>query len=185
MTILCGSTNRRWVFRKNSPRISNYGLVNEENKPYELLTTMFTGVHRDASRLRREGLARAGVATSESTPPASRLVRFLGKPIPEATDTASRHPDLRFERKDNEFLATNGVWEIRGRVGAGPLTTDIRHRGLPMGRFNGVVQQFVEQNQWVAVERLADVKAVVGSTAMTLDLIGRYGIDAARSTPIL
>ena len=180
MPFLLGYDYFMWVdepalgISEKFPEDSNYGLVNEENKPYELLTTMFTGVHRDASRLRREGLARAGVATSESTSPASRLVRFLGKPIPEATDTASRHPDLRFERKDNEFLATNGVWEIRGRVGAGPLTTDIRHRGLPMGRFNGVVQQFVEQNQWVAVERLADVKAVVGSTAMTLDLIGRY-----------
>ncbi len=156
------------------PEDSNYGLVNEENKPYELLTTMFTNVHRDAARLRREGLAKAGVATSESAPSPSRLAQFLAKTSAQAAGSPEPGSALHFERKGEDYLASNGVWEIRGRVGAGSLTTDIRHRGLPMGRFNGVVQEFVEQNQWVSVERLADVQAVVGRKAMTLDLIGRF-----------
>ncbi|MCX7818396.1 MAG: hypothetical protein N2652_04185 [Kiritimatiellae bacterium] len=35
------------------PEDSNYGLVNEENQPYQLLTSMFERLHRDAGVLRR------------------------------------------------------------------------------------------------------------------------------------
>jgi len=180
MPFLLGYDYFMWVdepalgISEKFPEDSNYGLVSEENKPYELLTTMFTGVHRDAARLRREGLAKAGVATSEPASPKSRLTHFLEKSSPKTLANTSTNPALRFERNGNDYLAANGVWEIRGRLGAGPLTTDIRHRGLAMGRFNGVVQEFAGQNQWVSVDRLVDVKSTVGQDAMTLDLVGRF-----------
>ena len=64
---------------KEFPEDSNYGLVNEDGRPYELLTKMFTQVHRDSSRLRREGLSRAGVTTTAPMATESPLVRFFAK----------------------------------------------------------------------------------------------------------
>jgi hypothetical protein len=152
------------------PEDSNYGLVNEDNQPYELLTAALTRVHQDSSRLRREGLSRAGVATREGPAPISPLVRFLQQPAAGTTP----HPAFRFERNGDEYFATNGPLEIRGQLGPGGLTREIRHRGLVLGRFNGMIQQFTGQNQWVDAERLVDVKATVGPQTLTLDLIGRY-----------
>lgn len=163
------------------PEDSNYGLVNEDGRPYELLTTAFTRVHEDAGRLRREGLSRAGVVTSDSTPPSSPLAQFFAKKLAVPVDGAKPHPSLRFERKGDDFVATNGPMEIRGRTGAGGLTSQVLHRGLAMGRFDGMIQQLAGQNEWVGVERLVDVQATVGPTAMTLDLIGRY--DAPPQSP--
>ena len=119
------------------PEDSNYGLVNEDGKPYELLTAAFAGVHRDAGRLRREGFACAGTATDDSSPAPSALASFLAKPVVSATGGATPHPAPRFERHGDAFLATNGPLEIRGRIDGGGLTDEVRHRGLVMGRFNG------------------------------------------------
>ena len=156
------------------PEDSNYGLVNEDNKPYELLTAMFTHVHEDASRLRREGLSRAGVATSEPAPVPSRVTAFFAKAPATVLDCGSPNRALYFRRKGEEFSASNGPWEILGRLGPGGLTSVIRYRGLAMGKFNGMVQQYATQSQWLSVDNLIDVKGVVGSAAMTVDLVGRY-----------
>ncbi len=40
------------------PENTNYGLVNEENEPYPEIVAALTDVHRNAARLRREGLAK-------------------------------------------------------------------------------------------------------------------------------
>jgi hypothetical protein len=156
------------------PEDSNYGLVNEDGKPYELLTTALARVHQDAGRLRREGPGRSGMAAGDLAPARSRLARFLERPLPSLANGAAPHPALRFERHGDEFIATNGPWDIRGKVGADGFTNQLRHRGLVMGQFNGMVQQFTDCDEWTNVERLISVQATVGPTAMTLDLVGRY-----------
>ncbi len=157
------------------PEDSNYGLVNEDNQPYALLTAGLSRVHQDSGRLRREGLSRAGVATGEGPAAPSQIVRFLQNP-PAAGTTS--HPAFRFQRKGEEFFVTNGPWEIRGAIGPGGLTREVRHRGLVLGRFNGMIHQFSGQNQWVDTERLVDVKATIGPETMTLELVGRYDAPA-------
>lgn len=160
------------------PEDSNYGLVNEDNQPYELLTAGLSRVHQDSGRLRREGLSRAGVATQAAPPGPSPLVRLLQQP---PANGGTPHPVFRFERKGEEFFAANGPLEIRGKIGPGGLTREVRHRGLVLGRFNGMIHEFTGQNQWVDAERLVDVKANLGSKVMSLDLVGRY--DAPPKSP--
>lgn len=158
------------------PEDSNYGLVNEDGVPYPLLTAALTSVHRDASRLRREGPRLASQA-GEQSPPPSPLRKFI-----EQTATGSQnqppHSSFRFQRQGEEFIAGNGPWEIRGKVGGQGLTNDVRHRGLRLGRYNAMVQQHAAQHQWLNVDRLIDVRATVGATAMSLDLVGRFDSPA-------
>jgi hypothetical protein len=163
------------------PEDSNYGLVNEDNKPYELLTAALTRVHQESGRLRREGPSRSGVVANPSPAALSPLARFLEKTPAQAAKGQAPHPALRFERKGEEFLATNGPLEIRGKVGVGGLTREVRHRGLVLGRFNGMIQQWTGQNQWVDVDRLANVQAKLGPRALAVDLVGRY--DAGPNSP--
>ena len=155
------------------PEDSNYGLVNEDGKPYDLLTTAFTRVHKDASRLHQ---SKQGLGDAESTEatPTSSLTKFLEAAVQPSAAGASQHPALRFERGNDKFTISNGPWEIRGRIGAGGLTHEVRHRGLAMGRFNGMVQQLGEQNDWIDVEKLSDVRMQVGPKGLVVDLTGRY-----------
>jgi hypothetical protein len=156
------------------PEDSNYGLVNEDGKPYELLTDAFTRVHREVGRLRREGLARAGVEVRDSRVVTSALAKFIERHRPALSPEAKPHIALRFDRQGDEFIATNGPLEIRGKIGGRGLTEEVRHNGLVMGQFSGMVHQYTEQNEWMDVERLAEVRAAVGPRAMSIDLVGRY-----------
>lgn len=159
------------------PEDSNYGLVNEDGKPYDLLTKAFTRVHKDASRIHRSNEGLIAAKTAEATPESSltKLLEAAGRPM--ATGTAT-NPALRFERGSDKFTVSNGPWEIRGQVGAGGLTHQVSHRGLAMGRFNGMVQQYGERNDWIDVEKLSDVRIQVGAEGLVVDLIGKYDAPA-------
>jgi hypothetical protein len=101
----------------------------------------------------------------------SQLAKFLER---AATPNATPHPALRYERQNDKFTIANGPWELQGQIGAGGLTHQVSHRGLAMGRFNGMVQQFSERNDWIDVEKLVDIQTKVGPQVMTVDLTGRY-----------
>ena len=158
------------------PEDSNYGLVNEDGKPYELLTAAFDrrtpgcrpAAARGAGRRRRGD--RRFVAR-----PFSCSHRFLPRPVASPASGATPHPVLRFERHGDAFLATNGPLEIRGknrrrgshRRGAAPRPCD-----GPVQRHGPTVRRAGTSGP--NVERLVDVQATVGPAAMTLDLVGRY-----------
>jgi hypothetical protein len=156
------------------PEDSNYGLVNEDGKPYELLTGMFTKLHQEASRLHQEGLSKAGVATTAPANPESAIARFLTEMQNLKAENQQAAPSLKFERHGADFVASNGVMEISGKIGGPSLVQQIRHRGLVVGKFDGMVQQFAGQNAWASVNRLTDARAVVGAKAMAVDLTGRF-----------
>jgi hypothetical protein len=156
------------------PEDSNYGLINEDGRPYERLTGAFAAVHQDSGRLHREGPSRAGIPTAEPPAKPSSLARFFERQHSAKQDPGKPHPSLRFERTGDAFVAGNGPLSIRGKIGGPGLTSEIAHRGMHMGTFNGMVQQCATRNEWIDAEQLADVQAVIGPAAMTLDLTGRY-----------
>ena len=161
---------------KSFPEDSNYGLVNEDGRPYEILTATFARVHQEAGRLRREGPSKAGVMMADDPPtlPLSAITCFLEKHAPSQAGGTVPAPSLRFDRKGDEFTAATGAFEFHGRIGDPSLVGEVRHRGLVLGQVNGTAVQYTNKEEWIDVERLVDVKPVVGAESMTLDLTGRY-----------
>ncbi len=132
----------------NFPEDSNYGLVNEDDQPYEMLTAMFTRLHREAVSIRR------GPPPAPRPPPAR-------SPIPSAADfIRSRSRELPPAPE-----ARNGVWLIS----AGPLvlTTDPRTTppwsaslsgdiGGPIGTVS-IIMELVDEKQrsrWIEASAL-------------------------------
>jgi len=69
---------------KKFPEDSNYGLVNEDGRPYPEITAMFARLHANAPRLRKEGFAGPPVTTplkpadsGGTEPPAVRIIAPL------------------------------------------------------------------------------------------------------------
>ena len=131
-------------------------------------------MHQDSGRLHREGPSRAGIPTADLPAKPSALAQFIERQHAAKQDPGKPHPSFRFEKKGDAFIAGNGAWAIHGKIGGAGLTSEITHRGMHMGTFNGMVQQCASRNEWIDVEQLAGVQAAIGATAMTLDLTGRY-----------
>jgi hypothetical protein len=81
------------------PEDSNYGLVNEDDQPYQLLVSMFTRVHAHAAQLRR-------------SPPPTPRPRPPPKPVPTAAEFVARHATGSAPRLD---LVPEG-WCMQTRV---------------------------------------------------------------------
>jgi hypothetical protein len=156
---------------KKFPEDSNYGLVNEDGKSYDLLTKMFTEVNRDAGRLRREGPTKSGVVIDEPDAKKSQTIADFVKRTVSISDKSAPNPAFRFERKGDAYLATNGVVELRGKIGGGAIADEIRSQGVSLGRLNGMIQQ---STGWLDINRLTSVEADIRSDAMILNVVGRF-----------
>ena len=231
------------------PENTNYGLVNEEGKPYDRLVSALSGVNRIAGQLRHEGLAKLHTKPAQATgapqgPPDTQLVLwnrtdealraalvwlptvaqrggtfevFEGKgwrsvpaqimPRPAGFCSAAvridgvkprqalflrgressvdpvPHSSLRFERNGEQYLVATDRFELRGRLGGPRFFEEVSHRGTALGGYNAMLHQCNTRNQWVDINRVADIQATIGPVCMTLDLVGHLDTESPEGDP--
>ena len=87
------------------------------------------------------------------------------------------HRKLSYARKGDRYSVETGAFSVSGTLGRSGLTNRVSHRGVALGRYNAMLQEWVGRNQWIDANRLVDVRAVAGPMCLTLDLVGRFEND--------
>ena len=153
------------------PENTNYGLIDEDAKAYEPLVAAFTKVHRDAGQLRHE----ATVADSSTVAPRPSEVEAPVAAIKRIRAiTRDAGSPVVFEREGDRYKVDAGGFVLEGRVGGNNLVDRVSWRGVVLGRYNAMMQQCNDHDQWVGVNRLVDVQAKKVPGGLAIDLIGRY-----------
>ena len=154
------------------PEDSNYGLVNEEGKPYEELTAMFRRVLSEAAALRTagpsEGLSRASRRSGPAAPsgplgPSSERERFFAEALRprngHVSGVAVLHPVGFRQDADGSWSLSNGLVRLSGRVGGRRLASEIAFADAgPVGSLGALLEW--DRNGrpvWTDISRLAAV----------------------------
>jgi hypothetical protein len=152
------------------PEDSNYGLVNEKNEPYDLLTRTFSRVNADAFRLHAGQLARS-TAIDELAATASATT-LPDEPLPVGVATK-----VTFKKTDGGFEVTNGPLKlVKGKTGGDALDR-IEFEGKLVGRFSPMIWQKTGRaaaNHWVSpdkIESIADSRLKDGSLVLDVVLV--------------
>ena len=150
---------------KKFPEDSNYGLVNEDGKPYKLITEMFTKLHKNASQLKQEGFSKIGPPVK--TPLKAKLVQGATQPSP-----------VRFTQDGDRYQVAAGKWKLEGKLGPGPFWSKVvlqDGQDVHLGWFNGMVEYKTSQPHWDEVNHVTKVTPVGDPNAPTaIDLVGQY-----------
>lgn len=162
------------------PENSNYGLINEESQPYELLVSMFGELHRQAGQLHEKGFsadeAKLQVKTRAPLHPDNFLRSFAGEG--ENGDgppggTAARKK-IVFQREGDAYTVDAGKFVFKGTLGGRSLVDQVMYDGAVLGSYNAMLQEYYKGNQWRDVNRLTDVRAAETAGGMQLELVGQY-----------
>lgn len=146
------------------PEDSNYGLVNEDGKPYAQITEMFTELHRNAARLKKEGFAQPPI----ETPLKAKKVTGTMKPEP-----------IQFLQDGDRYQVISGKWKLEGMLGEGPFWSNVAFgdgQDTRLGWFSGLVEHGTIRLNWDEVNRVIQVTPVVDpktNAMVAVDLVGR------------
>jgi hypothetical protein len=171
------------------PEDSNYGLINENGRPYAALTEMFAALHRDAAALR---LAPPRLAAARRAPPEpAALVTRLARTFPGAdatpaavagaTDAISPLPTAaRVEAGGGgAFSACNNRIALHaGGTGGRDMVARVALAdGRAVGRYNAMIRtrDAGGANRWTATRRVLRTECVAGpagSAVLTLTAAG-------------
>ena len=146
------------------PEDSNYGLVNEQDEPYALVTEAFARVNReiggrDVSTKRPQH----GRAVGASLPERSERERFFAKAgiAPAAAPgRASLSERPLFHREpDGAWSLSNGLVRLSGRMGGAFMADEVAFGGNPpAGRFRTLLQwSDGTRRLWTDADRVTDV----------------------------
>jgi len=159
------------------PENSNYGLVNEDCEPYEELVRTFALIHRRAESLCREGLA--GLPSLRTVAPRPDAATWLSS-LREAGQGDSS--GLHVTADGKRHVVKTKRFELRATEGGGMLTDQVVFDGVPLGRYNGMLQHWTgRRNAWTGVSRLAAVETSVDGGTLTVLLTGRGHGEAGAS----
>ncbi len=155
------------------PEDSNYGLINEDGKPYALLTSMFAALHREAGALRFQ---------PPPEPRARPSVRGAADPLALAAKAAppGAAPAV-FTRDGGTFRAANGRLVLSGATGDGPMLRAVTLDGAakPHGRYNALIHSAEDGGRDLWTEA-ATVTAVEGRVT---NGVAVFDITAAAARP--
>ncbi|MCG3179139.1 MAG: hypothetical protein BIFFINMI_01470 [Phycisphaerae bacterium] len=146
------------------PEDSNYGLVDEHNRPYDRLTRTFAGVNAEAFALHSGQLTQAsaiaGLAADAS--PATQP----DEPLPAGAKVTFRKIGAGFE-------ADSGRLRLVKNESDGDAIDRIELDGRPVGRFAPMIWQRTDGNHWVdpdRVDSVADSRLKDGSLVLEVVL---------------
>ena len=125
------------------PEDSNYGLINEDGKPYDLLTGMFAELHRDAAAWRLK--------------PAPKALRQPEKQIPSALAVAKKSAVKGasasvFKQDGAAFALENGVIKLAGKIAPGRMIQEVTDAktGAAFGMYNAMLHVMINgKNRWM------------------------------------
>ncbi len=152
------------------PENSNYGLINIDSVPYAELTKTFTALHHRAGEVRQEGLK----GLPRPAPPRNHGREIAGWLVNLKRPAPGRHPDLHIVEDGNRHIARTKRFEVKACVGSDMLTDLVTFDGVPLGRFNGMLQRWTARgNTWSGVRELTSVGISADANALTMVLTGR------------
>jgi len=161
------------------PENSNYGLIDEDGQPYAKLTTALRRVHGEAGRLR--GMPPVEPPPAVEVTPSCRsgkeIALAIGRTDGEGSLSEAPPPSLQWHRGGDVYRLETGTFTLSGTVGGSRLIESVEHRGVVLGWYNAMVQQWNREDWWVENNQLVDVQADVGPRCATLDLTGRYDVE--------
>jgi hypothetical protein len=148
------------------PEDSNYGLINEDGAPYELLTGMFAALHREAAALR-----------FKPTPPPREKRPPAVPPHPLAvarTGAAPGSAPAAWIREGGAFRAGNGRLTLAGGPGPGPMVRAVTPDGAStsIGSYNAMVHTVDEagRNLWVGAQTVKQIDGCVTGGVAVLEV---------------
>lgn len=130
------------------PEDSNYGLMNEDGKPYDLLTGMFTELHRDAAAWRFKPAPEALRKTREIPSAADVALKGVKKDAADVTST---------QNNKGEFTLENGIIKLTGKSGDGRMVQQVTDAktGAVFGEYNAMLHVSVNGNsRWMDAGRV-------------------------------
>ncbi|MBQ7191120.1 MAG: hypothetical protein IJR99_17080 [Kiritimatiellae bacterium] len=130
------------------PEDSNYGLINEDGKPYELLTGMFAELQGNIGRMRNQQPPKSRRVTAKACPTPAQCLARVGNP--------AAGKSCRFTREGNGYvLATDARLELRGAVGNYQMIDSITWKGKPLSAYNAMICR--NGPEWIDAAQLTDV----------------------------
>lgn len=156
------------------PENSNYGLINENSEPYKELVATFSMLHRRAAALRLEGLKGLPAAA-----PIKDRPREIAAWLKAVKAPARGHrPDLYTLQEGKVHVARTKYFELRATIGGSMLTDRLLFNGIPLGRYNGLVQIWKgHRNNWSEVRRLTAVDMSANADTLTVLLTGTGPVE--------
>jgi hypothetical protein len=151
------------------PEDSNYGLVNEENVPYVLITDMFTKLHDD---LYDQRIAPVPAAKNE-------LKKRTLEPMTSALKLKAMYPESKppVVRRDGKgFVIDNGRLKLEGAVGSGCFIEKISLDGRAYGSYNAMLhsENSDGRNQWQNISEVTAVEIRMENDCVVADISGIY-----------
>ncbi len=148
------------------PEDSNYGLINEDGVPYELLTSMFAALHRDAGTLRFQS----------APPPRARPARMPPDPLAIVLRAAAPNAvPAAFVRDGDAFRASNGRLELAGAIGGGPMVRAVTldGAGASFGRCNAMIHTVGDagQSRWTETRNVRSIESSSTNGVVVIDMI--------------
>lgn len=79
-----------------------------------------------------------------------------------------------FAQSGQTWTARRDKWELAGTIGEGPLVPTIVYDGVPLGRYNGMIQQFPGANRWNETTHVTEVRTEEHALGLVLVLVGEF-----------
>jgi hypothetical protein len=153
------------------PEDSNYGLIDETGKPYQLLTEMFTSLHREAGKLRFE---------PQLQPQKSAKANVIPDAMATARKAASPNAKAFFTREGDAFHAGNGRIELSGRLGNGNMVQNVTLDGEKetFGQYNAMIQTLKNgHNFWTNAQTVQSVDGRMVDGIAVIEITSEGVID--------
>jgi len=142
------------------PEDSNYGLINEDGKPYDLIVNMFTELHRDAAA----GRFRPAPEALRQPAPSPGAIAVARK------GAAQGAPPAVFKQDGTSFTLENGIIRLNGKIAPGRMIQDVADvkTGKAFGAYNGMLHVVINgNNRWMDAGHVIAMQGrVEGGTAI-------------------
>jgi hypothetical protein len=160
------------------PEDSNYGLINEDGEPYELMVNMFTDLHRDAAAWRFKP-APPRLAGDGFAPPDALATARKGAAAGTAPAT--------YTSDGTAFTLQNGIIKLSGQIKPGRMISEVADMktGAVFGEYNAMLHVAINgNNRWMDANHVTAFKAGVedGIASVEITSAARDGDTAFEIT---
>lgn len=146
------------------PENTNYGLVDVNDKPYELLTKAATELNRKACQHHLRTISETKI-----TP----------KPAPPLAEIPESKKPIDCEIRERSFRIDNGVMILEKTEAGGDMIDKMVVDGVNYGRFTPLIWQIIGGNQWARPDSIDKVELNTAQDCKTLNITASFSGDYA------
>jgi hypothetical protein len=135
------------------PEDSNYGLVSESDKPYELLTKMFSRLNSQVYQIH------SGEKKIEWPAPEK-----AGLPV-------MKKGKIKVENDGKRITVDNGRLKLIKDKESGDAWDRVELDGVVLGKFCPLIHQKLDKDEWIAPDRLVSIKVSEDDSKVVVDMV--------------